>query len=112
MRFLPAIAAVAAALLLPASAPAEVPEGADWFEAYIETPGEPTLHVDVMVPKGTKVDGAELPSIVSVGPYFAHTGSTPDSATPTNAGPQLRWKDLIDGGKIFDKGHAAVPARP
>ena len=108
MKFLPAIAAVAAALLLPASALAEVPEGADWFEAYIETPGEPTLHVDVMVPKGTKIEGAELPSIVSVGPYFAHTGSTPDTATPTNSGPQLRWKDLIDGAKIFEKGYALV----
>jgi hypothetical protein len=108
MRFLPAVAAVTAALLLPATALAEVPEGADWFEAYIETPGEPTLHVDVMVPKGTKIDGAELPSIVSVGPYFAHTGSTPDSPTLTNAGPTLRWKDLIEGGKIFEKGYTLV----
>jgi predicted acyl esterase len=108
MRFLPAVAAVVAALLFPATSLAEVPANADWFEAYIETPGEPTLHVDVMVPKGTKLETAKLPLIVSVGPYFGHAGESVPGSSIDNDGPQLRWADLIEGGKIFEKGYALV----
>ena len=108
MRSVLAAAALCAALLFPAAALAEVPANADWFEAYIETPGEPTLHVDVMVPKGTDIKTAKLPSIVSVGPYFGHAGGSTPGTTITNDGPQLRWKDLIEGGKIFEKGYALI----
>jgi hypothetical protein len=96
VRILPALLAVAA-LALPAAARAEVPAKATWTEAYIETPGEPTLHVDVMRPKGVP-EGAKVPAIVSVGPYFGHTGE----------GPALRFKDLIEQAKIFEKGYALV----
>src|SRR3712207_168248 len=96
-----------ALLLLPAAATAEVPANATWEEAYITTPGEPTLHVDILKPKGVE-EGKKLPAIVSVGPYFAHSGSTPDGPTPTNEGPTLRWADLIEGGKIFERGYALI----
>ena len=98
-------AALAAALMLPAAAVAEMPEGASWQEAYIETPDEPTLHADVMIPNGK--EGQKLPVILSIGPYFAQDGSTlPDD--PFAEGPQLRWKDLMEGGKIFERGYILV----
>jgi uncharacterized protein len=99
------LAAVAAALTLPAAAGATVPEGTTWQEAYIETPGEPTLHADIMIPEGKET--TKNPVILSIGPYFAHDGSTlPDD--PFAEGPQLRWADLIEGGKIFEKGYVLV----
>ena len=103
----PLIAALTLLLMLPALASAAVPENAEWTEEYIETPGQPTLHVDVLKPKGVPA-GARIPTIVSVGPYFAHSGSTPDGPTPFNDGPQLRWSDLIEDGKLFERGYALV----
>ena len=101
------LAALAVAAALPASALAEVPRNADWTEDYIETEGQPTLHVDVLKPKGTP-ENAKLPAIVSVGPYFAHSGSTPDNPDPLNDGPTLRWRDLIEDGKVFERGYALI----
>jgi hypothetical protein len=100
VRVLFAIAAAAlVALLAPGAAAAgEVPAKANWTEAYIQTPGEPTLHVDVLTPKSAP-PGAKLPAIVSVGPYFGHTGQ---------GGPTLRFRDLIEQGKIFERGYALV----
>jgi predicted acyl esterase len=95
-----------AALLFPAVASAEVPPDADWSEDYIVTPGQPTLHVDILKPKNAE-PGVKLPAIVSVGPYFGHTGS-PDSPNPTAQGPVLRWQDLIEEAKIFQRGYALV----
>jgi uncharacterized protein len=105
--------ACAVALLCASPAAAAVPPNADWSEHYIadSTPypvGEPTLHADLLVPKGTKLDGSQkLPVIVSVGPYFAHAGSTTPT-TPTNNGPQLRWNDLINDGELFERGYALL----
>ena len=45
---LPLATCIAALLLLPAVASAEVPEDAVWSEDYIVTPGQPTLHVGVL----------------------------------------------------------------
>ena len=102
-------AALAAALMLPAAAQAEVPPNADWTETWIPgTPGgDPALHVDILKPKGTP-DSVKLPAIVSVGPYFNHSGSTPDGINPTAQGPNDRWKDLIEEGKLFERGYALV----
>jgi predicted acyl esterase len=103
---LPLACTAALLLLLPATAAAEVPSDADWSEDYIVTPGQPTLHVDVLKPKGAE-PGTKLPAIVSVGPYFGHSGS-PDAPNPTAQGPVLRWQDLIEGAKIFQRGYALV----
>ena len=104
MRIL--LACIAALLVLPAAAVAEVPDDATWTEDYIVTPGQPTLHVDILKPKDAE-PGVKLPAIVSVGPYFGHSGS-PDAPDPTAQGPVLRWKDLIEEAKIFERGDALV----
>jgi predicted acyl esterase len=107
-----ALAALVTAVVLAAPAAAEVPANADWHEFYIadELPypaGEPTLHADLLVPKGTDLTKDKLPIIVSAGPYFAHAGSGPGE-TPNNDGPQLRWNDLIVDGQLFERGYGLL----
>ena len=98
-----------ATLALAAPAVADVPENADWTEAYIETPGEPTLHADILKPKGTPED-AKLPVILSIGPYHGHGGqSTPNGPSDADR-PSTRWTDLIEDGGIFEKGYILVMA--
>src|SRR5687768_14825342 len=101
--------AALAALAIPATASADVPPGADWKEAYIPTPGQPTLHVDVFRPKGLK-DTDKTPVILAIGPYFGHGGqSTPDVPGGTNR-PSNRFDDMIVGGKVFARGYTVVYA--
>ena len=79
-----------------------------WTEEYIPT-SDPTitLHADVMKPKDAPAD-AKLPVILAIGPYFNHAHSTVTDYDPTAKGPNSRFDDLIDGGKIFDRGYALV----
>ena len=107
-----------AALLLAAPAAADVPENADWTEAYIETEGEPTLHADILKPKGTPED-AKLPVILAIGPYHSHFGQTTPNGVadggepntdPDYFRPSNRWDDLIGDGKLFEHGYALVMA--
>ena len=107
-----------AALALAAPAAADVPENADWTEAYIETAGEPTLHADILKPKGTPED-AKLPVILAIGPYHSHYGqTTPAGAAdggepnpdPNHFRPSNRWDDLIGDGKLFERGYILVMA--
>lgn len=110
MKPLLAPLALAATLLLVSMAQAApVPPNADWTEAYIGSDsGEPVLHADILKPKGTPPT-TKLPAIVSVGPYFNHSGSTVDGYDPTTPyGPNDRWKDLIEQGHIFERGYALV----
>ena len=104
------VLALVAALLFPAfAAAAQPPPNADWSEEYIGSDsGEPVLHADILKPKGTP-PGVKLPVIVSVGPYFNHSGSTVLDYDPTAPrGPNDRWKDLIEQGQIFERGYALV----
>jgi predicted acyl esterase len=106
-RIWPAAVALIAAIGLPAaSARAEVPPNARWSEAYIETPGEPRLHADVLLPKAAAA-GTRLPVVLSIGPYFPHGGEA-GPKSPANQGPQLRWRDLIEQGHLFERGYALV----
>ncbi|CAM5647992.1 hypothetical protein SFUMM280S_02518 [Streptomyces fumanus] len=48
-----------------------------------------------------------MPVILSVGPYFSHTGQTgPEGFTHT--GPSARFQDFIEGADLFDEGYAFV----
>ncbi|MCZ9337602.1 hypothetical protein NGM37_07400, partial [Streptomyces sp. TRM76130] len=64
------------------------------------------LHADVLLPESLPED-EKVPVILSVGPYFAHTGQTgPEGFTHT--GPSARFQDFVEGADLFDNGYAFV----
>jgi predicted acyl esterase len=92
---------------------------ADWSEAWIQSPssaGEATLHADVLRPKGY-TDADKTPVILSIGPYFNHSGQTGpagpvqdtqyDPVGP-NAGPSERFQDFVEGAGLLKKGYSFV----
>ena len=102
--------ALLALVLAPAAAQAQ---GADAnafsaSEAYIPT-SDPTirLHADVMRPANLPAD-AKTPVILSIGPYFGHSQQAATDFDPMRSGPQTRFDDLIDEGRIFEKGYTLV----
>jgi len=107
--------ALTCAFVLPATASADVPEGADWTQAAITTDGEPALHADVFRPKGF-TNAQKTPVILAVGPYFGHGGQSTPDVDPTGLAldqpgtnrPSNRFDDMIDGGKVFERGYTVV----
>lgn len=68
-----AVVAVLSLIACATPATAAVPSNADWYEFYIPDSmpypvGEPKLHADLLVPKGTDLTETKLPIMVSVGP--------------------------------------------
>ena len=94
------------ALMVPAQA-APPPEGATWTQQWIKSDDGTMLHADVMLPKNSK-KGQKHPVILSIGPYFGSGSQNAPSYDPMEAGPSNRFQDLIDEGKIFEKGYALV----
>ncbi len=87
-----------------------VPEGASWTEHYFSAPrmGSPTkvkLHADVLRPEDLPPT-ARTPVILSVGPYFNHSGQT-GRETDTYQ-PSSRFDDFIDGAQLMDRGYTVV----
>jgi uncharacterized protein len=92
---------------------------ADWSEAWIQSPssaGDATLHADVLRPKGS-TDADKTPVILSIGPYFNHSGQTgpagPAEGTHydpvgPNAGPSERFQDFVEGSGLLTKGYSFV----
>jgi pimeloyl-ACP methyl ester carboxylesterase len=92
---------------------------ADWSEAWIQSPssaGNATLHADVLRPKGATA-AAKTPVIISIGPYFNHSGQTgpagPAEGTSydpvgPNAGPSERFQDFVEGSGLLKKGYSFV----
>jgi predicted acyl esterase len=114
MRTLLALAA--AALLLPATAHADPPPpGAKWTQATIAEADGTKLHADVLRPAGLPAD-AKTPVILSIGPYFNHSGQTGPAGpvegtpyTPTGeAGPSARFYDFINGARLMARGYTWV----
>ena len=68
-----AVAAMASALLAPTAAAADPPKDAAWSQAYITEPDGTKLHADILRPKDVRKD-AKTPVILSIGPYFNHSG--------------------------------------
>src|SRR6476661_6312550 len=106
-----ALAALIALLVLaPAASSAAVAPGNEYTatEAYIPT-ADPTitLHTDVMRPKNLPA-GAKTPVILSIGPYFNHSNQSVTDFDPTRKGPQTRFDDLINEGRIFEKGYTLM----
>ena len=89
---------------------------ADWSEAWISSSDGVTLHADVLRPKGA-TNATKTPVIVSVGPYFNHSGQTgpagPAEGTNydpvgPNAGPSERFQDFVEGSGLLRKGYSFV----
>jgi predicted acyl esterase len=108
--------ALATLAVLPATAgAAEVPEGAEWSEATFPSSDGVTLHADILRPKDLPA-GAKTPVILSIGPYFNHSGQTgalgPVQGTSYDpvgpAGPSDRFLDLIEGAKLMERGYTFV----
>jgi predicted acyl esterase len=101
------LAALAALMLLPSIATADVPPGAEWEEMYIPaSDGQPQLHADVFRPKGLPKT-AKTPIILSIGPYFGHGGQSTPNGDATDR-PSTRFDDMIEGGKVFERGYSVV----
>ncbi|MER6978451.1 CocE/NonD family hydrolase [Streptomyces carpinensis] len=85
-----------------------VPEGSVWTQHYFPSSDDSgtELHADVLLPQGMKA-GQKVPVILSIGPYFGHTGQTgPEGWSHT--GPSSRFQDFIEGTDLFDHGYAFV----
>src|SRR5919202_4858282 len=101
--------AALALLVVPATAAAGVPEGAEWHDAYFPSGDGTMLHADVIRPAGLK-DSDKTPVILAIGPYFNHSGQTGTDYTPTAQGPNTRFHDLYEEGQIFKRGYTLVQA--
>ncbi|WFE53264.1 CocE/NonD family hydrolase [Micromonospora sp. WMMD1155] len=85
-----------------------VPEGAAWTQHYFPSSDRSgvELHADVLLPENLPL-GKKVPVILSVGPYFGHAGETsPEDHEHT--GPSARFSDLIEGGRLLERGYALV----
>src|SRR5215217_1974939 len=108
---------LAASAVLPATAGAAgaVPEGAEWSEATIPSTDGVTLHADILRPRDLPRD-AKTPVILSIGPYFNHSGQVGAAGPVEDAaydpvgppGPSDRFKDFVDGAKLMERGYTFV----
>src|SRR5690349_15675113 len=89
---------------------------ADWSQDWIHSSDGVTLHADVLRPKGS-TDATKTPVILSIGPYFNHSGQTgpagPAEGTNydpvgPNAGPSERFQDFVEGSGLLRKGYRFV----
>ena len=116
-RLCPLLVAALAALAAAAPAPAaELPRGSKWTQATITSGDGTPMHADILRPKDLP-DSARTPVILSIGPYFNHSGQTgalgPAQETPFNpAGPveapSERFYDFINGAKLMERGYSFV----
>ncbi|MFJ9127139.1 CocE/NonD family hydrolase [Streptomyces sp. NPDC102340] len=85
-----------------------VPKGAAWTQHYFpSSDGSGTdLHADVLLPEDLP-RGKKVPVMLSVGAYFGHSGELTDEKWK-KAGPSGRFKDLVEGGDLFERGYALV----
>ena len=104
------------ALLTASTARADPPPpGASWHEEYIQEADGTSLHVDVLRPADLPAD-AKTPIILSVGPYFNHSGQVGPAGpaedvpfTPVgDAGPSARFYDFVNGANLMQRGYTYV----
>jgi predicted acyl esterase len=106
---------LALACLAPVAMADDPPKGATWFETYIDEADGTQLHADVLRPANLAKD-AKTPVILSIGPYFNHSGQLgPVGAAQgapyspaSNAGPSPRFYDFVEGSKLLEKGYTFV----
>src|SRR4051794_2267466 len=114
-RSLPAALVAALALAIPSAACAadagSAYPDADWTQAWITEPDGTKLHADVLRAKDVPLDADhKQPVIVSVGPYFNHSGQTgaPTDFDPTLTGPSTRFADFVEGAHLLTQGYTFV----
>jgi predicted acyl esterase len=113
-------AALATLLILAAfpaaAAAADVPPGATWTEATVPSTDGVKLHADILRPSHLAAD-AKTPVILSIGPYFNHSGQTgpagPVEGTTydpigPSTGPSDRFLDFVNGAKLMERGYTYV----
>jgi uncharacterized protein len=89
--------------------------GADWRQAYIEEEDGTVLHADILRPAGISPT-QKTPVILSIGPYFNHTGQTGPAGPAENTsydpfatpGPSNRFADFVLGADVVRKGYTFV----
>jgi uncharacterized protein len=117
------VPALAASFLLSVPAAHADPNGPDWYkdaggtwkEAYIDEADGTKLHADVIRPAGLPA-GAQTPVILSIGPYFNHSGQVgpagPVEDAPYEpaaaAGPSRRFQDFVVGSHLLERGYTYV----
>ena len=94
---------------------ADVPAGATWTEATIPSADGVQLHADILRP--TAAGNAKTPVILSIGPYFNHSGQV-GAAGPVqgasydpvgpSTGPSDRFLDLVEGARLMERGYTFV----
>src|SRR5436190_5586192 len=118
-KLLPYFAATVIASLVALAAPAAFadppPPGSTWTETYIDEPDGTQLHADILRPKDLPAD-AKTPVILSIGPYFNHSGQVGPAApaegvpyTPAgDADPSSRFYDFAEGAHLMERGYTYV----
>ena len=112
-----AVLVLAILAAVPASAAAApVPAGAEWTQATFPSSDGVKLHADVLRPKNLPA-GTKTPVILSIGPYFNHSGQTGpagpvegtsyDPVGPSE-GPSDRFLDFVEGAKLMERGYTFV----
>ncbi|HEX7300942.1 MAG TPA: CocE/NonD family hydrolase [Solirubrobacteraceae bacterium] len=109
------LAAVALGVLPAAAGAADVPPGATWTQATIPSSDGVQLHADILRPSNLAAD-AKTPVIVSIGPYFNHSGQVGPAGPVEDAsydpvgpaGPSDRFLDFIKGAKLMERGYTYV----
>jgi predicted acyl esterase len=106
--------ASACVLIAPSAHAADPPPGADWKQASIPSTDGVTLYADVLRPKGLP-DSVKTPVILSIGPYFNHSGQLGPLGLaqdapydPLTGGPSDRFYDFINGARVFERGYTWV----
>lgn len=82
-----------------------VPVGASWSEEYIAASGV-ELHADVLRPAHLPGDAA-TPVILSIGPYFSHSGMAGDEHF-AYTGPSQRFTPFIEDAGLMAAGYTFV----
>src|SRR4051812_18854679 len=100
----------------PVAGAAPVPPGANWTQATIDSADGVKLHADILRPAGVPA-GKKVPVILSIGPYFNHSGQTGPAGPAENtsydplgpvSGPSDRFFDFVNGAKLMKRGYAYV----
>jgi uncharacterized protein len=111
--------ALLAAALPATAAAAPVPPGASWSQAYFTSSGGVRLHADILRPTNL-APGTKTPVILSIGPYFNHSGQTGPAGPAEDtsydpvgpAGPSDRFTDFVEGAKLMERGYTFVMVDP